>query len=235
MNTPPTPPTDPTDLKTATTSSSEPLLITSDMFAPASAATAARVDFERGMSRWPVLTLALIAANVAVFGWQLSIGALDSEAAIIEAGALARARVLEGEVWRLFSAIFLHAGVEHLVGNCLMLYIVGMACEHGFGAGRAMVIYFVSGLCGSVLSVTMSLGPSVGASGAIFGVVSAVVVFLYLQRHHFFIRDKRIGVVLLVWAAYTVAMGFLTPGIDNFAHIGGLLGGVLVGAALSKP
>src|SRR3989449_5946808 len=93
-------------------------------------------DLERGMRTAPPLILLLIAANVALFAWELAAGALASRESIVEAGALVRDRVLAGEWWRLESATFLHAGWDHLIGNCLVLYVVGMACEHAFGFAR---------------------------------------------------------------------------------------------------
>ena len=200
----------------------KPIVITSDMLAPG---TDPRVDFERGMRIAPPLVLALITANVALFGWELATGALASRDGIVEAGALVRDRVLAGEWWRLESATFLHAGWDHLLGNCLVLYVVGMACEHAFGFVRTAAVYFTSGLTGSLLSGALSPGPSVGASGAIFGVVAAVVVVLYRHQGRFYLRDKRIGFVLLVWAAYQISTGLLNPYIDNYGHLGGLAGG----------
>src|SRR2546422_4680607 len=108
--------------------------------------TAPRVDFERGMRTAPPLILVLIAANVALFGWELAAGALASRESIVEAGALVRDRVLAGEWWRLVSATFLHAGWDHLLGNCLVLYVVGVACEHAFGFVPTGVVYFARGL-----------------------------------------------------------------------------------------
>ncbi len=95
-------------------------------------------------------------------------------------------------------------------------------------------MYGVSALSGAGLSVLLAPGPSVGASGAVFGVLAAVVVVLYKHQHRFYVRDKRIGVVLLAWGLYQVATGFLTPFIDNFAHNGGALGGAVV-ASLLEP
>ena len=115
-----------------------------------------------------------------------------------------------------------------------MLYVVGMACEHAFGFARTAVVYFTSGLTGSLLSTTLSPGPSVGASGAIFGVVAAVVVALYRHQKRFYLRDKRIGFVLLVWAAYQISTGLLSPYIDNYGHLGGFAGGATA-AWLLKP
>ncbi|MGH6950733.1 MAG: rhomboid family intramembrane serine protease [Vitreimonas sp.] len=209
----------------------EPVLITPQMLAPGGAA---RLDFERGMRTLPPLTLALILANALVFAWELTSGALASEATIVAAGALVRARVLAGEAWRLVTAPFLHGGPDHLVGNVVALYIVGMACEHAVGPARAALIYGVSAVAGSGLSMLLSPGPSVGASGAVFGVLAAVVVVLYKHQDRFYVRDKRIAFVLLAWGIYQVTIGFLTPFIDNFAHIGGALGGATM-AFGSKP
>jgi rhomboid protease GluP len=115
----------------------EAIHIAPDMLAEPERQT--RIDFERGMRAAPPLILVLIAANVAVFAWELATGALASRERLIQAGALVRELVVEGESWRLISATFLHAGWDHLFGNCLMLYIVGMACEHAFGPVRTAV------------------------------------------------------------------------------------------------
>jgi rhomboid protease GluP len=190
------------------------------------------VDFERGMSLAPSLTLLLIVANSVVFIWEMATGALSDRESIVAAGALVRDRVADGELWRLVTSMFLHGGADHLIGNCLVLYIVGMACEHGLGFAQTAVVYFASGLAGGLLSLAVRPGPSVGASGAIFGVAIAVVVMLYRHRDRFYVRDKRIGFVLAAWAGYTLFTGFLNPYIDNFAHLGGMAGGGLVALGL---
>lgn len=233
-----------------------PITITPDMLAPpgplapparsAAGPGRGRIDFERGMRRFPPLVLTLIAANVAVFVWELSTGvfadrktlveagvALGARENILEAGALVRARVLDGEWWRMVTSMFLHGGPDHLVGNMVVLFIVGMACEHAFGVGRAAVVYFGSGVAGAALSMAMGPGPSVGASGAIFGVLAAVVVVLYRHQDRFYLRDKRIGFVLAIWAGWQILTGFLSPYIDNFAHLGGFVGGAAAALVLS--
>jgi rhomboid protease GluP len=185
-----------------------------------------RTDFERGMSYFPRLTLVLVVILVVVFGWQLATGALASEEAIIAAGALHRERVLvHGEFWRLLTATFLHGSIDHLIGNCLVLWIVGMACEHAVGRTRTGLIYFAAALGGSLLSLAMGPGPSVGASGAVFGLSAAVVAFLYKYQRLFYLRDKRIGFVLGLWSLWQLGIGFLTPFVDNAAHLGGLVAG----------
>ena len=212
----------------ASPSSSElpPLAITADMLAPEAKPAETRIDFERGLSYAPKLTLLLIVVNVALFIVELATNALATPASMIRAGALHRESVLHGEVWRAISAMFLHGGFDHLLGNCLVLYIVGMACEHAVGWRRAAAVYFASGLCGSLVSLMANPGPSVGASGAIFGFTGALIVFLYRHRDVYFIREKRTAGVLAAWACYQIVDGFLTPYVDNFAHIGGLVGGV---------
>ena len=207
-----------------------PLVVTADMLADEPAD--ARIDFERGMSYWPPATLAFLGALVAVFGWQLASGAFDSQNALIDAGALVRTRVIEGEWWRLLSATVLHGSPEHLFGNCVALYILGLACEHALGAWRLLVLYVASGLAGSIASVLAGPGPSVGASGAICGLMGAAVVVLFRHRHVYHVRNKEIGLVLAGWAAYTIVIGAITPMIDNWAHFGGLLGGAVVAAGL---
>ena len=202
----------------------EPLLITPDMLAGARAP----LDFERGMRMLPPLTLLLIACCVAMFAWEIASGALSDKDSIVAAGALTRDGVLAGDWWRLISAPFLHAGPDHLIGNCLVLYIVGLACEHALGFAQTAVVYFTSALTGAGLSIAFRPGPSVGASGAIFGVLASVVVVLIRYRHQFYVRDKRIAVVLAAWAAWQVLTGLANPFIDNFAHLGGIAGGALV-------
>lgn len=209
----------------------EPILITPSMLtAPAQRGS---VDFERGMSLTPPFTLLLIVANIAEFARELATGALHDVGSIVHAGALVRDRVVAGEVWRLVTAMFLHGGADHLIGNMIVLYIVGMACEHAFGPARTAFLYFSAGISGGIVSLLMRPGPSVGASGAIFGLLASVVVVLYRYRGRFHVRDKRIGYVLAGWAGYQILSGLATPFIDNYAHLGGIAGGALATLALT--
>lgn len=213
------------------TSTEQPIRITADMLETPRPVDE-RVDFERGMSYVQPATLLVIAALGAIFAWQLSSGALVSEESIVAAGALVRERVLDGEWWRVLSATVLHGSVEHLVGNAMSLYILGMASEHAYGTRAMLLIYTASGIAGSLLSVAVSPGPSVGASGAIFGLMGAVMVLFWKHHEELLVRDKRIGIVIAVWALFTVVTGLMTPMIDNAAHIGGLLGGMAISLAM---
>jgi rhomboid protease GluP len=209
-----------------TETSEPPLRITPDML------LSRRLDFERRMRRFPPVTAAIICVLVLVLALELRLGALGSREAIIAMGALVRERVAAGEVWRLVTAPLLHGGVEHLVGNAIALYILGMVCEHAFGRGQFVVLYTLGGLAGSAVSLVTSAGPSVGASGAIFGLQGAAIVLFRAHRDRLLLRDRRIGFVLLVWALFTIAGGLMDPYIDNGAHIGGALGGALLARRL---
>jgi len=216
-----------------------PITISADMLAheaprPLAGATDGRVDFEKQMSRVPPVTLTLIGACMAAFAVELGLGSLSSRQAILAAGALQRDLVLQGQVWRLASSMFLHGSLGHLFGNCVALYILGVACEHAYGRRRVVLLYFAAGVFGGLLSIQLGVKPSVGASGAIFGLQAAAVVFFYKYHRYFYLRDKRIGLVLLVWGLYTIGTGFLTPFVDNFAHLGGAATGAAA-AMLLKP
>lgn len=221
---------------------SQVLTITDDMLAAAPplpepvVPSDGRVDFEKGMPLAPPLTLILIAANVIVFFITLGKGALESKEAIILAGALSRDHVFGSaggapELWRLVSAMFLHGGFDHLFANCVALYVLGMACEHAYGLARTAVLYMLAGIGASVVSLTFSPGPSVGASGAIFGLMGAGIIFFRRHGNRFILRDNRVGVVLMVWAGYTILTGLAQPYVDNGAHVGGLIFGSLLALA----
>jgi rhomboid protease GluP len=179
------------------------------------------------MRRLPPLTLWLAAVLVLVFLVQVSADGLDSVEAIVAMGALDADAIYAGQYWRLVSAIFLHGGVDHLLSNTVALFILGMVCEHAYGRAQFIVLYLVAGVAGSILSLLSGAGPSVGASGAIFGLAGAAIVLFRRHRDRLLMRDRRIGVVLLVWVIYSIAAGIATPYIDNGAHIGGAVGGAL--------
>jgi rhomboid protease GluP len=203
-----------------------PLRITPDML------LSRRIDFERRMGRVPPVTLVTLALLALIFVAEVRMGALESRESIVAMGALARERVVAGEPWRLLTAPWLHGSVEHLVGNGIALYILGMVGEAAFGRAQLVVLYVLSGLGGSLVSVLVSPGPSVGASGAIFGLQGAAIVLLRRQRDRLLVRDRRVGFVLLIWAIYSIAGGLTDPFLDNGAHVGGALAGALIASRL---
>lgn len=131
------------------------------------------------------------------------------------------------QYWRLLTPIFLHGGIGHLLMNGFTLYIVGPDVERLFGAGRFLALYLLAGLTGSLMSYGMSVSPSVGASGAIFGLFGALIIFFIKARGilgDYSIRQLQgLGVLLLI----NLGVGVLGTGIDNWGHLGGLLGGMV--------
>jgi rhomboid protease GluP len=191
------------------------------------------VDFEARMPAIPILSLVIGLACVVAFAAEESQGALANVNGLVRIGALEKTRVHGGEYWRMLSSAFLHGSADHLIGNMLMLYVLGMACEHAFGRPQFLFLYVGAGLAGASLSLLGKL-PSVGASGAIFGLAGAIIVLFTRHRHRLHLRDHRIGVVLGCWALYQLVLGMLNPAVDNRAHLGGLLGGMALGWVL-KP
>lgn len=207
----------------------KPVLITKDMLVSENKIKkdTKNVDLEDNITYLPPLSIILVILNVLVFAWELQIGALTSKESIIQAGALYRPNVLDGEYWRLISVMFLHGGFMHIIGNMVMLYLMGMLFERFFSPTKALLIYLFSGIMGALLSMAISEGPGVGASGAIFGLMGANIYYLFKHRYLMTSVSKRVGTVLVCVAIYSIAQGFMTPFVDNFAHIGGFLGGIL--------
>ncbi|MFM8414869.1 MAG: rhomboid family intramembrane serine protease [Planctomycetota bacterium] len=204
-----------------------PLVISADMLA--ADGPSSRIDFERGMRLAAPATLGLVAGCVAAFVWQIGTGVLDDEAALVRGGALVQDGLRRGEVWRLLSSMFLHGDPGHLLGNMVPLFILGVACEHAFGGARAAAIYLAAGLAGGVATAAIDPRPTVGASGAVFGLMGCLVAVLQRLRAKVRMRDRRIAVVVAVWALWQIALGFTSPLIANFAHIGGFVTGGLLG------
>lgn len=198
---------------------------------------------ERLRSRVPRIpaTLSLIAANLLVFAAMLGFGAglwHSPNGVQLAWGANFGPATKDGEWWRLGSALFLHFGLLHLAMNMFALWDGGRLVERMYGHGRFLLIYFASGLTGNLLSLIVQGDRAVsgGASGAIFGIYGALLVCLWRERHG--LRPAEFK--WLFWGAVgftivTIVLGLLVPGIDNAAHIGGWLAGVLTGAALARP
>ena len=111
-----------------------------------------RLEFERGMRYFPPITQAMIAACCVAFVWQVASGGLENLEALVASGALSSAKLGDGEVWRLFSSLFLHASADHLLGNMVALFIVGIACEHAFGPLTVLGIYLAAGVAGGFVA-----------------------------------------------------------------------------------
>ncbi len=143
--------------------------------------------------------------------------------------------IVQGEYWRLLTAMFLHGNLLHILFNGYALYILGPQTERIYGTLRFLAIYFLAGLSGSIASYALSSNPSVGASGAIFGLVGGLGAFFYLGRTILGDagRSQLQGMITIV--IINLIIGFSAGGgiIDNYAHIGGLIGGMLAGWMLA--
>jgi membrane associated rhomboid family serine protease len=193
------------------------------------------------MSRATPATKALVGVNVAFFLFEMVlatgmvIGGGVSTSTLVSLGALVPARVaLYHEYWRLFTSMFLHANLFHLAFNMWALWVVGSFLERIMGTLRFVLLYFVAGLAGSVLVLVLGppMIPTVGASGAIFGVFGALFAWAFLSRGRDMMADqlvRNIGLILVLNLVITFTMSSY---ISWQAHVGGLLGGFAAFAAL---
>ncbi|WP_374265431.1 rhomboid family intramembrane serine protease [Zoogloea sp.] len=186
------------------------------------------------------VTRALVVVNVAVFVLLAAVSMNPMQIPsdlLIRFGGNFAPLVQQGEVWRFFTALFLHGGLLHVGLNMLALHQAGQVVERLFGRAGFLVIYVVAGLLGNAASLWWKPGPvSVGASGAIFGVYGALLAYLLRQRGSVpteVFREMRSGT--LGFIGYSLFAGFSIPGIDNAAHLGGLIGGLLLGAVFAEP
>lgn len=170
-----------------------------------------------------VATKVLILINVIVF----VLSFLLSETGIYDVFtnfALNKYYVKSGEIYRLITCGFLHADIIHLFCNMYSLYIIGTQLENFIGKKKFVIVYFISMITGSLLSCVMSNNWSVGASGAIFGLIGSLIYFGYHYRIYLGSVIKSQIVPLLI---LNLGIGFIIPNIDVSAHIGGLVGGLL--------
>jgi rhomboid protease GluP len=188
----------------------------------------------------PHVTHFMLAANVVVFlamiiyGY-VNYGTLDGSQdsrVLTVFGAKINELVAIGQVWRLFTAMFLHIGVIHLLFNLYALNSLGPLVESYFGHLRFTAIYLIAGLFGSLASYAFSPVPSAGASGAIFGLAGAITVYFLKYRENFGARGRAILNNMFLVIGINLVFGLAQPGIDNWGHMGGLIGGALVTAGV---
>lgn len=186
------------------------------------------------------VTICLVSACVLSFMAEAllsnAIWQFPSDALVVLGGNFAPA-VQSGQAWRLLSAMFLHGGVLHLLLNMVALWQAGQIVERLFGRLPYALIYLLAGLAGGLSSLWWHPGPvSVGASGAIFGIYGALLAYLLILRGEMplgILREIRSGT--LAFIGYSLFAGFMIPGVDNAAHVGGLLAGLVLGAGMCTP
>lgn len=170
----------------------------------------------------PIITWILIAINIIMF-------IAESMSMVPLNFAVSKASFLSGQYYCLFTGMFLHANIFHLIFNCYALYVIGMQLESFLGKAKYLAVYLLSGLAASSLSIFMSNSYSVGASGAIFGLMGSLIYFGYHYRVYLdtVVKSQIIPLVII-----NLCIGFAISGIDNWAHIGGFIGGILATMAV---
>ncbi len=185
-----------------------------------------------------MISLAVCSANNPTFATvlKLAVGTHSDPLSLLLLGAKNNFLIDQGQVWRFVSPLFLHFGLLHLLFNGYALYLLGRIIENLYGRRRFLLIFFFSGVASIVASYFATPVMSVGASGAIFGLLGAATVVGYKYRTEIPFAFRRFfGRGMVPWIALNLALGLFIDGIDNYAHVGGLLAGVLVSLFLDAP
>jgi membrane associated rhomboid family serine protease len=177
-----------------------------------------------------LVTKTLIAANVLIYLIEASQGGgINSPGgSLVQKWALFGPAVAQGDWWRLITAAFLHASVIHIALNMYVLWIIGPPVEHYLGRARFLALYFVSGLAGSAGALVLTpLAVTVGASGAIFGILGALLIIEWQTT-------GRLAGNAMTWIVINLALSFVISNVSIGGHIGGLIGGILVTLAFAN-
>lgn len=180
---------------------------------------------DKHMQRFPPITYTLILINIVI--WLCMILYLNrfSDVKLLEVGGLVHFNVVHGEWYRLISSMFLHFNFEHILMNMLSLFIFGKIVESIIGSWRMLIIYIISGLYGNFVSLSFNTTTiSVGASGAIFGLIGSIFVIMYFSKNF---NKKMIGQLLIALVVLIVFSLFMSN-INIMAHLGGFISGVLI-------
>ena len=190
-----------------------------------------RIDQEQAeeifSTKVPIITYILIAMNVLIYIIPNLLGSYEN---VIEKYCLFGEYVRDyHEYYRIITAGFLHGSLVHLLLNMYALYIIGGQMESYLGKVRYIIVYMLALISGSLMSMTLSNYASVGASGAIFGLMGSMLYFGYHYRVYLgnVLKSQILPLIFI-----NLVYGFLAPGIDNFGHIGGLIGGYLATMAV---
>jgi len=174
----------------------------------------------------PLVTYTLIGLSILVFMLQFGSQFLFRYDYVANLGVKANELILQGEVWRFITPIFLHGSFLHIGFNMYALYLIGPTLERLYGHKRYLALYFLSGIAGNICSFVFTPNPSLGSSTAIFGLLAAEGIFLYRNKELFGTTARR-GLSRIIGIALVNLFIGLSPGIDNWGHIGGLVGGTL--------
>ena len=172
---------------------------------------------------WVVIGLMLLTGFVFLLQ-NLSIYILGDDY-LIAFGAKSNPDIINGELWRLVTPMLLHGSLIHIGFNMYALFIVGPGLERYYGRLRFLLLYLLAGIAGNVASFYFSVDPSIGASTAIFGLIAAQGVFIVRNREFFGSQARPMLINTLVIIGINLFLGASLPGIDNWGHLGGLIGG----------
>ena len=184
------------------------------------------------------VTFILILINVLVFLVSDLTGYSQDVMHMLDLGAAYTPLITEGgEVYRLFTSMFLHFGIAHLLNNMLVLFVLGSRLERAAGKISFLVIYLLGGVAGNVISLLLELDSgdysvSAGASGAVFAVMGAMIYIVVRNRGWLEDLSWRQIVVMALFSLY---FGFASSGVDNAAHVGGLISGGILAVILYHP
>ena len=184
------------------------------------------------------VTACLMLANMIVFLITDFTGGTENTVHMIACGAGYGPLITDaGEWYRLFTSMFLHFGISHLANNMLVLFVLGQRLEPAVGVVRYLLIYLLSGFGGNVISLGLEMqssnyAVSAGASGAVFGVMGAMIYVILRNKGR--VADLSIK-KMMIMAAFSLYFGFTSTGVDNAAHVGGLICGFLAALLLYHP
>jgi len=184
-----------------------------------------RVELKVAAAR-PTVTYVLLGLNILIFLLQMGAEAVSGYDLLALYGMKINELIVDGELWRLFTPMFLHGSITHLAFNMYALFIFGRGLERYFGHFRFLLLYLLSGFAGNVISFAFSSSFSLGSSTSIFGLIAAEGVFFYRNRRLFPGQARSAITNIVMIAAINFVIG-LSPGIDNWGHFGGLLGGLI--------
>lgn len=178
-------------------------------------------------NKGPYITFILMGINVLLFLVPVLLGSYET---IINRYCIHGPSIRMGEYYRLITGMFLHGSIMHLFFNVYALYVIGSQIENYFGRIKYLIIYLFSGLMGALFSMIFGgSAASIGASGAIFGLMGSLLYFGYHYRVYL---GNVLKTQLIPLIIFNLFLGFILSGVDNFAHIGGLIGGVLITKAV---
>lgn len=176
--------------------------------------------------------LTIIAINFIYFMYLEAVGDTQDSEFMILHGAVFLPAVLRGEYWRLLTAVFMHFGIEHIVNNMLVLYVLGEYLERVLGSVKYVLFYLICGAGANAVSLAVgmsasSMAVSAGASGAVFGVIGGLLYVVLANRGRLGDLSAKQLAVMIILSLY---FGFTSSGVDNAAHVAGLVLGIIFGA-----